>query len=199
VAQLHAGRWALLSGGLLALAGVGCAGPAPADEAATQGPGRVSDPSQRAAALIDALAPQRLVVHPLSRLEKTAAGEWTAALHVELTDRFGHAGKWLGVLVLTLEAPSDIASDESLRGQGLPEPHRRWEIDLSDPAANAEAFDWVTHTYRLVRGQLPDWAVRFAEGRGNTPWLGVRAELQTWDGAGATRTLAGEGRLPRPG
>lgn len=165
-----------------------------------EGAGEAPVKALDAAAMLEAVAPRRLSVHALTRLERGAgeAGAWALVAHIELLDAAGHACKWPGVLRVTLEAPSMVAEDEGLRGKGEAGPDRKWVMDLTSVESNARAFDWVTRTYRARLGPLPAWAERFAAGQLRVTDLRVRAELLTWDASGAERVLEGEGRVTRP-
>jgi hypothetical protein len=149
--------------------------------------------------MLEGVRPRGLVVHGLTRLERGAGadGAWELVAHVELLDAGGHSCKWLGLLVVTLEAPSTVTADEWRAGQGAASPNRTWAVDISTPGQNAEAFDWATRTYRVRLRGLPAWAEAFARGEGRNPYLSVSAELRSWDAAGAEVTLAGRGRIGR--
>ncbi len=87
--------------------------------------------------------PRDLVIHPLTRyVADPPVGGPRVETHVELLDEFGHPVKVLGTLDFQLYR-------DAAGGQIAGEQLRRWEVDLSEPAANADAYDRVTRTYRV--------------------------------------------------
>ncbi len=104
-----------------------------------------------------AFAPARVRLHPLSRLARgTRPNQRTVEAHVELLDRWGHGTKGLGTFVFELHRDA-LEGDGASRGQ---EQINLWILDLSDPEANARAFDRVTRTYRATLTGVADSASR---------------------------------------
>src|SRR5205809_166521 len=82
------------------------------------------------------LAPERLRIHPLTRVttEATPDGpQQQIVCHLELKDRFGHSVKALGRLRVELYRPAtaDAGSPVSETQELI------WDIDLRDPVENA--------------------------------------------------------------
>lgn len=122
---------------------------------------------ETALAALQAIQPATLRIHPLSRLERgpdpaapaSAADDSNPppgaalriAVHLELLDRFEQGVKGLGRATIILRDARDAGSPAH-------EP-LTYVRDLSDPQANADAFDWVTRCYVIACGGLPEWAV----------------------------------------
>lgn len=97
-----------------------------------------------------AFEPVLLSVHPLTRLTRSPDGTGRADVHFELFDRFGHPVKGLGnVLVEALTRPMAAVGGAGGEQLGL------WGADLSVPRTNADAYDPVTRTYRLMVSEIP--------------------------------------------
>lgn len=112
-----------------------------------KGGGPVGSADIRAAWL--ALAPTELQIHPLTRIIPAADGSTASIeIHFELLDRFGDPTKALGEIAVTLNL--DAGSERASRRQ-----ISRWNLDLTDPAANARPYDRVTRTYRLILSDVP--------------------------------------------
>lgn len=96
------------------------------------------------------LAAATMRLHPLTRfLPATGNAEMLQIeAHVELMDRWGHPTKELGTLVFALRRSSGIAG-------GGPEQLKRWIIQMEDPEINAQRYDPVTRTYRVLLGEIP--------------------------------------------
>ncbi len=197
--------------GLLALSAAGCGGDSRAPDTTIAQGGAAGTEMPAASTVLAALAPVRLRIHPLTRLERDETGRLRLVCYLELVDRFGHACKWLGQSRVELYRPSDAALGEtSIAGaaigggaplaggevqQGL------WNADLAEPDGNAEKYDWVTRTYRLELVGLPDWVERFERGQAREPWITLRAYFVMADasasGAGGERRLEASFRLRR--
>jgi hypothetical protein len=122
------------------------------------------------AGVASALRPTTLRVHPLTRVEALMGDERGAAaataaeragsgsgvggaqlvVQLELADEFGHSGKWLGVARLRFEpdAASGGGGGGGVGGGGGGALSA--VVDLTDPERNAEHFDWISRTYRVV-------------------------------------------------
>jgi hypothetical protein len=144
----------------------------PGDQSTEVAPERL--PS--AAATLAALAPARIRIHPLTRLERDAKGQLRLVCYLELGDQWGHPCKWLGFARVELYRPSDAMLDT---GGGAAAGGERqeniWNVDLADPEKNAITYDWVTHTYRLELVGLPGWVEQLSRGESREPWATVRA------------------------
>lgn len=130
-------------------------------------------------------APARVRLHPLTRLESAPRTENRAIeAHVELNDRWGHNTKGLGVFVFELYR-------DALEGNGAnpgQEQINLWNLDLTDPEENAQAFDRVTRTYRATLTGV-------AEAASRTAGLTLRVTYRTPDGRQLSSTLRlNEGR-----
>lgn len=134
----------------------------------------------------DALKPEKLRVHPLTRLETDDHGQRVLVVHLELVDRYGHAGKWLARVRLEFAAEGNTSLAKATA-----------EADLSTAEANAKAFDWITRTYVVRIGMLPAWALEKGQEK---PASGVvRAAAGYFDAEGTARVLEGELKVPVAG
>ncbi|MBL8760364.1 MAG: hypothetical protein JNL50_03595 [Phycisphaerae bacterium] len=107
-------------------------------------------------ATVGPFAPARLRLHPLSHLERDAAGLPTRLVcHAEFQDRWFDSVKACGVVEVQLYRGSATP--------GMDEQVARWTVDLTDLEANARWFDPVTRTYR-VQLDLPSWTERATAG-----------------------------------
>ena len=124
--------------------------------------------------VVNAFSPVELRVHPLTRVvlnPQRGANEIEA--HLELIDRFGHTVKALGEFNFSLYRTGGVGDPT--------EQLMRWSVDLSNPNANAEPYDMVTRTYRLILTGAP------TEGRGERGLLLV-ARFTPIDGATISST-----------
>lgn len=185
--------------GALLLAGAIVASCAPPPPTGADGP------AEQARAAADALAPDRLRIHPLTRITritretsgKTGAVETQLACHLELKDRFGHAVKALGRMRIELYRPT--SSEPGGVGGGVVENQDLvWEVDLRDPEKNALLYDdLVTRTYALHLGGLPEWVVRWSAGESHEPWITIKATFTAVDCLGHERRLESTYRLQK--
>lgn len=152
------------------------------------------------AGIIAALGPARLRIHPLSRLERDGAGKLRLIAHLELADRYSHTAKWLGLARVELYRPGERARDDANTAiSGDERQDAVWIVQLNEPDRNAELYDWVTRTYVLPLGELPDWVDALEQGRSGEPWLTLRAYFTTIDASGRERVLKAELRVRRDG
>lgn len=124
-----------------------------------------------------AFEPVLLTVHPLTRLTRSADGTGRADVHFELFDRYGHPVKALGdAAVEMVTRPTAAVGGTAGEQIGL------WGADLTNPATNADAYDPVTRTYRLLMSEIPTMA-----------WLDETVEVQVRFvvSGGGGRTLRG--------
>ncbi len=155
----------------------------------------------------DALLPERMRIHPLTRVTRDPEGEPQLALHLELKDRYGHNIKALGYLRVELSSAGRdaVAADGSADGEGDARPRSvYWEIDLRDPERNALMYDdLISRTYLIHLGGLPPWVIAWAEGAAGAPtdpWLNLHATFIPYDPASTSnvdRTLRADHRLER--
>lgn len=126
-------------------------------------------------------APVEVRVHPLTRLvrEKDEDGGFRIEAHIEMLDAAGDGVKGAGTLVIELYRGSGPVA-----GVGEEDQLDRWSINLADLAVNAEAYDRVTRTYRVILTGLPNY-LKGPEG------LTLRIRLTTPSG----RQLSSEARL----
>lgn len=144
-----------IAGLIVAAAAVGAAALGPG--ACNSAPGEPSDMGDvtlepaAAAALLTEMEPTEARVHPLTRLEPgPGAGGERLSVHFELLDQFGQGTKWLGRVEIVLSPRrSGLAA---IVGGG----EQRYVRDLTQPRANADAFDWVTRCYVVPCGDLSD-------------------------------------------
>lgn len=95
-------------------------------------------------------APERIEVHPLSRLVTTRGETGRIESHILMRDRFGDDTKGLGELLL------ELYSDEGpVTGVGEARQIMVWRFDLANLQANDDAYDNVTRTYRLDLADVP--------------------------------------------
>jgi hypothetical protein len=124
-------------------------------------------------------APERIEVHPLSRLVTIGGQPGRIEAHILMRDRYGDDTKGLGELLL------ELYSDEGpVTGVGEARQMMVWRFDLANLEANDEAYDNVTRTYRLNLADVP--AATAAVGRAT-----LRASLTTQGG----KRLTAERRL----
>ncbi len=132
----------------VAAAIVGCA----------SGRGRMSAEEQRDP---DELRPERLAIHPLTRIGVDASGVPVIVCHFELRDAFGQPVRTLGVARVELFRPGSEFADGSQIQDLI------WRTDLSTPEENARHYDGlVTRTYTLSLGGLPQWLLAWHAGEG---------------------------------
>ena len=97
---------------------------------------------------VNPFAPETMRVHPLTRFTTDAVdGDPRIDAHFELFDANRDPVKALGLVSFQLYR-EDV-------GSGSPIQLERWQVDLTDPAANAEPYDRVTRTYRLSLRGVP--------------------------------------------
>ncbi len=152
-----------------------------------------SDAAGRAdPAAADALLPDRIRLHPLTRLTRAADGSLQIACHVELRDRFAHACKGLGRLRVELYRPGPDAASGGETQELV------WNIDLRDPDANALVYDdLVTRTYVVYLGGLPEWVQQLAAAKSREPWLTLQAYFTLTNSRGRDIMLQTTYRLTR--
>lgn len=132
--------------------------------------------------------PKELRISPLTRVETDERGEAMLTVHLELVDAWGHSGKWLMLARVEVSENEKSSADEKNGGGGKTVPtagEARVDLDLTDPAVNAAAFDWITRTYVVRVKNLPTWATQ----RGANGW--VRAAVGWVDVGGERRVLRG--------
>lgn len=153
------------------------------------------------AAQIGALMPERIEIHPLTRVATDAAGRPIIICHVELRDRFEQNIKALGTMRVELygrAATGDDRQNDSVQrptpappGADTPTPVQPaqtlrqqlvWDIDLTDPDTNALFYDdLITRTYTLTLGGVPDWVINWSRSINPSP----AAPSDGLDGMGA--------------
>ncbi len=107
------------------------------------------------------LEPDRLVIHPLTRIGIDAAGDPVIVCHFDLRDDYGQPVRALGLARVELFRPGSEFADGS-QIQDLV-----WRTDLTTPEANARHYDGlVTRTYTLSLGGLPEWLLAWHRGEG---------------------------------
>lgn len=122
----------------------GCLEPKPLPDRSAQ---------QRSADREGLFAPVEVRVHPLTRFvrEKDEDGGHRIEAHIEMLDQAGDGVKGAGTLSIELYRGSGPVS-----GVGEKDQLDRWTINLADPKVNAEAYDRVTRTYRVILTGLPN-------------------------------------------
>lgn len=141
--------------------------------------------------------PREVRISPLTRVEIDERGEAVLTVHLELVDAWGHSGKWL-MLVRVELSESQKSAGEAKDGAGgdgagasVSANEARLDLDLTDPAVNAAAFDWITRTYVVRVKKLPTWATQ----RGAVGW--VRAAVGWVEGSGERRVLRGAKQMSK--
>lgn len=136
--------------------------------------------------------PRELRISPLTRVEIDERGEAVLTVHLELVDAWGHSGKWL-MLVRVEVSESERGSGEEKVGGGAVavKDEARVDLDLTDPAVNAAAFDWITRTYVVRVKKLPTWATQ----RGAGGW--VRAAAGWVEASGERKVLRGAKQMSK--
>jgi len=121
--------------------------------AASCGCGGCATPAAEAQmASIAWLRPERLAIHPLTRIGVDGSGDPVIVCHFELRDAFAQPVRALGVARVELFRPGSEFADGS-QIQDLV-----WRTDLSTPEDNALHYDGlITRTYTLSLGELPEW------------------------------------------
>jgi len=109
-------------------------------------------------------APASVRVYPLTNVERTGESA-RIVLHLELRDAWGDTVKGVGRLLVRLYRSTAVPGAAG----GIGEEARRrqelvWEVDLTDLELNASLYDPSTRTYRVVLGELPEWASALAAG-----------------------------------
>jgi len=105
------------------------------------------NPNYPARTQMHPLAPQEMEFHPLTRLVRREGEQPIIEAYLQFSDQWGHNIKALGELAVVLGyATADEASSAGL--QQL----MRWQLDLRSGEANAQRYDRVTRTYRIVLG-----------------------------------------------
>ena len=107
------------------------------------------------------LQPDRLAIHPLTRIGVDGEGQPVIVCHFELHDAYGQPVRALGVARVELFRPGSEFADGSQIQDLI------WRTDLSTPEENARHFDGlVTRTYTLSLGGLPQWLLDWRAGEG---------------------------------
>ena len=146
--------------------------------------------------------PERLRIHPLSRLERDERGELRLTCHLEVVDRWGQSVKWLGRVRVELYQPTNPGGEpgEQPAMSGGERQSKYWEVDLTEPAQNALMYDdLVTRSYILPLVDLPDWVGKLEQGTSREPWLTLRAYFVSSDKRGRERILETSARIRREG
>jgi hypothetical protein len=149
-----------------------------------------------------ALAPSSIEVHPLTRIAAVRNGTRSLVLHLEVRDSFGHAIKALGRTRVELYRPVEGAGTGSGSVVIVPSQQNVWTVDLTDPNANAVAWDgMITRTYTLSLGELPEWLLAWHAASPTDP-VGqlspsIQVTFQTADALGRERLLRTSVRLRR--
>lgn len=130
-------------------------------------------------------APERLDVHPLTRITLERDGRPLIVCHIEFRDAWGDTTKATGALQVQLYRPVGGL----VGGTGTQE--LTWDVDLSDLSMQ-RLFDPATRTYRLELEGAPEWVLGAEGDRRDEPRARLRAVLRTRDAAGAARELSGE-------
>ncbi|MEM1184165.1 MAG: hypothetical protein AAGI53_04095 [Planctomycetota bacterium] len=130
--------------------------------------------------LLGPFAPESMRVFPLTHAEVTPEGGAQVVLHLELRDRWGDTVKGTGQVKVRLYRGS--ANSGGLLGSARQRQELTWDVDLTDLGLNAVLYDPSTRTYRIVLGELPEWAAGLATGGGNQAvtlvvvWIGRDSE-----------------------
>ena len=146
----------------------------------------------------NALLPERMEIHPLTRIGTDLSGKPILICHIELRDHFAQSVKALGRLRVEMYgrgAGSEAGGDKD----GAEAQELVWDEDLTDPGTNAEYYDdLVTRTYALSLGSIPAWVVQWARSdrtAGSGPTLAAVFEFA--DEKGKVQTLRAAAKLLR--
>jgi hypothetical protein len=131
--------------------------------------------------------PERIEIHPLTRVATDAAGRPIIICHVELRDRFEQNIKALGAMRVELYGRAAAGDDRQHDAVPPPTPTAPgadnpvqpaqtlrqqlvWNIDLTDPDTNALFYDdLITRTYTLTLGGIPDWVFNWSRSINPSP------------------------------
>lgn len=143
------------------------------------------------AAAADLLAPDRVRIHPLTRVDRDPRGRGVVICYVEFLDQWGDSCKAVGRLQVQLYRPVDGRGG---RASGLGVQELVWDADLRDADRQRDLYDRATRLYRLVLDSVPEWVA--APATGDAPSARLRAVF-TPDGGdaaggGAERVLQAE-------
>jgi hypothetical protein len=188
------GACALIVVGAGALALGGCAGDGPLN--ILHPPEQTSLPPGPAR-VVEQLAPVKVRVHPLSRVEREPGKATKVICHLELTDQFGVTCKWLGRARVELYRP--VGEDGGVGSIGSEKQDLIWEQDLNDAKVNNASYDWVSRTYVLSLGDVPAWVDKIDQGKGRDPWLTLKAYFIYVGVDGQEKTLSASFRIARNG
>ncbi|MEM7755173.1 MAG: hypothetical protein AAF297_06015 [Planctomycetota bacterium] len=125
------------------------------------GAGELGPTDVRGLTELGPFAPDSMRVYPLTHVEAGEGEDPRIVLHLELRDRWGDTVKGTGRVRVRLyrgDATGGLAGAAQQRQELV------WDVDLTDLRLNASLFDPSTRTYRVVLGELPEWADAFAEG-----------------------------------
>jgi len=141
---------------------------------------------QRAVGVSSPFAPAALSIHPLTRVDRDAAGVVWIICHVELRDAWGDTCKGTGKLQVQLYRPVGG------RASGLGSQELAWDIDLSDLDKNASFYDPPTRTYRFPLQHAPAWVADVLDPDNREARVRLRAVLTTAGPKGEERFLQDE-------
>ena len=134
--------------------------------------------------------PEKIVLHPLTRIGTDPNGKPALVVHLEMRDRFGQSIKALGRLRVELYKPVSDGSG------GVQAQDVVWNVDLSNPERNALLYDdLVTRTYTVTLGDLPEWLLGWAAATEKGVAPTVKATFVCGDGKGGQKTLTDTLRL----
>lgn len=136
------------------------------------------------AALTNPFSPVSMEIHPLTRIDRDAAGDLWIICHIEMRDVWGDPVKGVGQLQIQLYRPIGAR----LSGHGVQE--LTWDVDLSDLERNAAHYDGATRTYRLPLREPPSWLAEATESQAARALL--RAVLTTAGSQGEALVLEHE-------
>ncbi len=126
-------------------------------------------------------APAKMLLHPLTHVERGPDGSAMIVCHVELLDYWGDTTKGVGKLTVQLFRPTG-------GGRAGATQDMVWNVDLEEPSFNASMYDPATRTYRLQLGGLPEWA----RGEGDSTRLLLRAKFIGPGPGGGSQELTSE-------
>ncbi len=131
-------------------------------------------------------APAAISIHPLTRVDRDAAGVVWIICHVELRDAWGDTCKGTGKLQVQLYRPVGG------RASGLGSQELTWDIDLSDLDRNASFYDPPTRTYRFPLQNAPAWVADVLDPDNHEARVRLRAVLNCTGSRGEPRFLQDE-------
>lgn len=133
------------------------------------------------------LAPDRVRIHPLTRVDRDARGRTVIICYIEFLDQWSDSCKAVGQLQVQLYRPVDGRGG---RASGLGVQELVWDADLRIADRQRDLYDRATRLYRLVLDSVPEWVGTPAAG--DAPTARLRAVFTPDSLGGEERSLQAE-------